>query len=201
VIVVSEVSNMKSFAGMVLVLALSSVISQAQTPAADAGNPANKSPSGMPIDANFMKALAVGGVAELEAGKLATQRGTRSEVKTFATQMVNDHSANNDKLKALAKDRGVELPAQLDAEHAADKAKLETLNGTAFDVEYIRGQIKDHQKAVQLLQHQINAGQDANVRRFAQETLPTVQHHLEMAKDIHAKVSGQSDDRDKNRRN
>jgi hypothetical protein len=48
VIVVSEVSNMKSFAGMVLVLALSSVVSQAQTPAADAGNPANKSPSGMP---------------------------------------------------------------------------------------------------------------------------------------------------------
>jgi putative membrane protein len=193
---------MKSFTSLVLALTFISFLSQAQTPVADAGNPANKSPSGMPADANFMKALAVGGMAEVEVGKLASQRGTRSEVKTFATQMVNDHSATNDKLKALAKDRGIELPTQLDAEHAADKAKLETLNDATFDVEYIRGQIKDHQKTVQLLQHQINAGQDAAVRRFAQETLPTVQHHLEMAKDIHAKVSGQSDDREgENRRN
>lgn len=165
-----------------------------QTPSSppinDTGNPANKSPSGMPTDANFMKTLAVGGVSEVEAGKLATGKAMNPEVKKFAQQMVDDHSKTNEKLKTLAKEKNVDLPMKPDAEHAAEKSKLEQQRGASFDAEYMKTMVKNHQKTVQLLQHQINSGQDAKVKSFAQDTLPTVQHHLQMAKDIEAKVGG-----------
>lgn len=158
-------------------------------PTKEAGNPANKSPGGMPTDANFLKTMAKGGMAEVEVGKLASQKAMNPEVKKFAQQMVDDHSKTNEKVKSLAKDKNVDLPAGPDAEQAAAKTKLEQQKGTSFDAEYMKTMVKDHQKTVQLLQHQINSGQDAKVKSFAQEALPTVQHHLQMAKDLEAKVA------------
>ncbi len=184
---------MKSRTIFLLVSTLAAANALAQLPSNSAtgeiGNPGNKSPSGMPADTNFMKTLAQGGMAEVDAGKLATTKATNSDVKKFAQQMVKDHSKNNDKLKSLAKDKKVELPTMVDAEHAADKEKLEKQSGASFDTTYIQGQVKDHQKTVQLLEHEIDGGQDADVKAFAKETLPVVQHHLEMAKELNTKVA------------
>jgi len=181
---------MKSKLLVLSTLTLAATLCAAQTPTKpDVGNSANKSPNGIPADATFMKTLAIGGTAEVDAGKLATSKATNSEVKQFAQTMVNDHSKNNEKLKSLAKEKQVDLPVTVDQEHAEAQSKLEKQNGAAFDAEYMQAQVKDHQKTVQLLQHEINAGQDASVKAFARETLPVVQHHLEMAKEIEAKLS------------
>jgi len=179
--------NIILFASM---LATTTVFAQTPTtPARPDTNPTSKSPSGMPADTNFMKSLAIGGMAEVEAGKLATSKASNTEVKDFAAKMVSDHTKNNEHLKTLATQKKVDLPGAVDAEHAAEKAKLEKQSGADFDAAYMQGQVKDHQETVQLLQHEINSGQDAAVRAFAQETLITVQHHLEMAKELEAKVA------------
>jgi putative membrane protein len=186
----------------VAILACGAVLSagayaQTPTPAPtkDTGTPANKSPSGMPTDANFLKTMANGGMAEVEVGKLATEKAMNPDVKKFAQQMVDDHSKTNEKVKTLAKEKNVDLPAKPGPEHAAAKSKLEQQRGTSFDAEYMKAMVKNHQKTVQLLQHQISSGQDARVKSFAQEALPTVQHHLQMAKDLEAKVAGGSTER------
>jgi putative membrane protein len=62
---------------------------------------------------------------------------------------------------------------------------LSALRGTEFDLKYIDAQIKDHQKAVQLLVHEIGSGQHAGVRQLAANTLPGVLEHLEMARALH----------------
>lgn len=62
--------------------------------------------------------------------------------------------------------------------------------GAAYDTAYIKAQIVDHQKTAQLLIWEIGSGEDAELQRFAADTLPKVLHHLERAKAIHAEITG-----------
>lgn len=63
-------------------------------------------------------------------------------------------------------------------------AKLEADKGTAFDRAYVRDQVLDHEKMVQAYQDEIANGQDADVKAFAQQTLPAVQKHLREARTL-----------------
>lgn len=155
---------------------------QSPPPAGTAG--AEKSST----DATFMKKLAQGDLAEVDAGRLASERATNPGVKEFGEHMVKDHSKNSSELDALAKEHGVEVPSTIDKEHAAAKSKLDSATGASFDSEYIKAQVRDHEKTVQLLRHEIQDGQDPAVKEFAQKTLPVVEHHLSMAKDLEAKL-------------
>ena len=144
-------------------------------PAADASNTA---------DVIFLKQLAIGGRAEVELAKLTGQRGDSAEVDQFGKRMTEDHGRANSRLNSLARGAGVDLPTDLDAEHEAARRELGALDGSAFDLRYIDGQIKAHQATVQLLTHEIGSGQNSRVRDFAAETLPTVMEHLEMARAV-----------------
>jgi putative membrane protein len=106
--------------------------------------------------------------------------------------MVEDHGKANDTLKGLADTSKIPLPEELDPDHKRQRAELEKLEGAEFDLAYIRGQIVDHQKTVQLLIWEIGSGQDAELQRFASETLPTVLQHLQIARDLHAELSRQA---------
>jgi putative membrane protein len=139
-------------------------------------------------DTSFIKTWAEGGMAEVDAGKLASEKGSDPGVKQFGEQMIKDHTKNNDELKMLAKSSGVALPSTLDSQHALEKKQLESENGASFDAAYVKRQVQDHQKTVQLLEHEIHSGQDPAVRHFAEETLPVVNHHLSMAKQLQAKL-------------
>jgi putative membrane protein len=140
-------------------------------------------------DVVFLKQLAIGSKAEVELGKLAGDRNEAAGVESFAQRMVKDHGEANTRVASLARSARVDLPRELDAEHAAARSELSTLRGAEFDLRYIDAQIKDHQKAVQLLVHEIGSGQHAGVRQLAVETLPNVLEHLEMARALHAQLT------------
>ena len=139
-------------------------------------------------DATFLKKLAEGDLAELDAGRLASQKSTNEGIKEFGQEMIKDHSKNESELKDLAASHGVEVPATIDAAHAAQKSKLENASTAEFNSEYIKAQVSDHEKALALLQREISNGQDPAVKDFAQKTLPVVRHHLEMAKQLQGKL-------------
>ena len=129
-------------------------------------------------DASFYKHAAQGGIAEVEAGNLAQQKSSNQKVKDFGAMMVKDHTAANDKLKALADSKSVSLPSTSSVRQMAAKAKLEVLSGETFDKSYIKGQVKAHQNTVALFRKEIASGQDPDAKAFAKETLPTVRSHL-----------------------
>jgi putative membrane protein len=141
-------------------------------------------------DIIFLQQLSIGGRAEVELGKLAGDRSEVDSIDNFGKHMVEEHGRTNSKLTALARSAKVQLPQDLDAEHVAARGELGSLRGTEFDLRYVDGQIKDHQKAVQLLIHEIGSGQHSGVVGFAAETLPGVMEHLEMAKTLHAQLTG-----------
>jgi putative membrane protein len=136
-----------------------------------------------PDQAFYMQA-AEGGMAEVEAGKLAQAKGNSAAVKDFGSQMVADHGKANAKLKSIAANKQVMLPSAPSAEHQTMKKKLEGLTGAAFDAAYVQGQVADHEKVAALLEKEIASGKDADAKAFAMETLPTVKAHLAMAQKL-----------------
>jgi putative membrane protein len=156
------------------------------TPGLPAGKPAPDVAN--TSDIVFLKTLANGSRAEVELGRLAAEKSSTSGVDRFGDHMVKDHSSANSKLAGLARSSRVELPKELDAAHEAARGELQRLSGRAFDLRYAESQIKDHQKAVQLLVYVIGSGQHAGVRQFAVDTLPVVMGHLEMARVLHAEL-------------
>ncbi len=132
----------------------------------------------MTPDASFYKHAAEAGISEVDDGTLASDKGNSQAVKDFGAMMVKDHSAANDKLKAIASAKNISLPTSASVGQMATKAKLEVLSGDTFDKSYVKGQIKAHQDTIALLKKEKMSGQDAEAKAFATEVLPTVQGHL-----------------------
>ncbi len=139
--------------------------------------------SGSPDEAFFQKATEAG-LAEVAAGKLAQTKGSRESVRQFGAMMVKDHGAANDKLKSIARSKGITLPEDPDLKHIAQTELFEQQVGPDFDRAYIDAQIKDHKEAEALLQTEIALGKDADAKAFAQEVLPKVQAHLKAIETI-----------------
>jgi putative membrane protein len=166
------------------------------------GNPAGATPgtetrSGLPApnqpnvaDRNFARAAAAGGLAEVQLGQLANQKGQSPEARQFGQRMVDDHSKANTELKELAAAANIPLPNAPDAENQAMRERLDKVQGNAFDRDYIRGQITAHQETVQLFEYEIGSGQDLQLKIFASKALPGLMHHLEMAQNIDARLTG-----------
>ena len=129
-------------------------------------------------DASFYKNAAEGGISEVDAGNLASTKGSSQAVKDFGTMMVKDHSAANDKLKSIASSKGVDLPTSASMSQMATKAKLDVLSGDTFDKSYIKSQVKAHRETIALFKKEIASGQDADAKAFATSTLPTLRTHM-----------------------
>ena len=135
-------------------------------------------------DAAFYKKAAEGGMAEVELGKLAQDKSPTASVKEFGAMMVKDHSAANDKLKAVAAGKNVELPSSPSVGQMATKTKLEVLSGATFDKSYIKGMVQDHEEDIKEFQTEAASGQDPDAKAFAAATLPTLKKHLKKIRAI-----------------
>jgi putative membrane protein len=158
------------------------------TPNAEKAAPPADHPNA--ADQIVLRQAAIGGMAEVELGKLAQQRAQSDAVKQFAQRMVDDHGKSNTRVASLAKGHRIPLPKETDPDQKALRAQLEKLSGAEFDAAYMGAQVGDHQKTAHLLEHAIGSGQDAKTKAFAMETLPVVLRHLEMAKQIESQLTG-----------
>ena len=159
----------------------------AQAPATAQPSPASAK-SAASADSAFLTSAAQAGMAEVELGKLGVANATSSDVKQFAQRMVDDHSKANDELKALAAQKNVTLPAEVDAKHKAVHDKLAKSKGPAFDTAFMSQMVSDHQAAVSLFDRESKTGKDPETKAWAGKTLPTLQEHQKMATELHAKT-------------
>ncbi len=138
----------------------------------------------------FMKEAAEGGLAEVELGRLAADKASSDAVKKFGQRMVDDHGKANSELQSIAQQKNVTLPTDLNAKDRALKAKLEKASGPAFDREYMKAMVQDHTKDVKTFQREAKTGKDADVKAFAEKTVPTLEEHLKQAKEVDSQVAG-----------
>lgn len=131
---------------------------------------------------NFVMEAAMGGMMEVELGKLAAQQGTSDVVKQFGQRMVDDHSKANMELQQVASSKGLTLPTGLDEKHKNELAKYSKMTGPEFDKAYSKAMLSDHVKDVAAFEKESTKGNDADIKAFASKTLPTLREHLDMAK-------------------
>jgi putative membrane protein len=161
-------------------------------PAAQAdkhGKDANHPGQRAPITATEFAAMAaMGGMMEVEMGKVAEEKGGSEDVKSFGALMIKDHSAANAKLIAIAKAKDIKLPDKLDAKHQAMVDKMAKMSGAAFDKMYVRDMVTDHKKDVAFFKNAKENVTDTELKSFATNTLPIIQGHLEKITAIQASM-------------
>jgi putative membrane protein len=134
---------------------------------------------------DFVNKAAVGGMFEVESSQIAVSKTKDQTIKGFAEQMISDHGAANAKLKTIAGEQKLELPAGLDAKH---KSNVDALNSAKdpVDASYVQMQREAHSEAVALFESYSEGGENAPLKAFATETLPTLKMHQEMVEKIAA---------------
>jgi putative membrane protein len=137
---------------------------------------------------SFWTTAADGGLAEVEMGKLASQKAQNPDVKKFAQMMVSDHTKANNELKAIAAKQKITLPTEVGPRNRSTIDELNKLSGADFDREYVQAMVDDHEADVQLFEDQAEDETDAQAKAFAEKTLPVLRKHLEAIKAIQAKM-------------
>jgi putative membrane protein len=154
-----------------------------------------------PATDDFVRTVAISDMFEIQSGQLAAEKAQNGDVKSFAQQMVDDHSKTTEQLKDMVEDEDVkaQLPGNLDDQHQAQLDKLKGLSGKQFDKTYMDMQVKAHQKAVALFEAYAAAGENDELKDWAEDTVPSLKEHLEEAQDLTAKVDqvAEVDDGDK----
>ena len=138
-----------------------------------------------PSTADFVKEVAISDMFEIEASKLAQQKGNAAE-KSFASQMVTDHTKTSTELKGLVSGGKVkaELPTTLDSSHQSKLDKLKGESGKDFSADFDSMQVSAHKDAVSLFERYAKGGDNPDLKDWAGKTLPALNHHLEMAQNL-----------------
>jgi len=136
----------------------------------------------------FLKMAAEGNQAEIALGQLALQQAESAEVKQFGATMIQDHQKANQEVQQLASKEGVQLPRQMNEKQKVRQAQLAQLSGKAFDLAYMQYMMKDHRNEVKQFQETAQQLHNPAVKTWAVNTLPILQHHLELVSNIAPKL-------------
>jgi putative membrane protein len=138
-----------------------------------------------PTTADFVKEVAISDMFEIQSSQLAQNKGNAQE-KSFASQMITDHTKTSTELKGLVSSGKVqaELPSALDSSHQSKLDKLGGESGKDFSSDFNSDQVSAHKDAVSLFERYAKGGDNADLKNWAGKTLPALKHHLEMAQDL-----------------
>lgn len=185
----------------VIALALSFGAAQAQTPgagtsvtggqsapAAQPGTGTRNLPAKSKVargDRKFVEQAAGSGMFEVQVSQLAASKATDANVKSFAGMLVDHHTAANNELVKLANAKGIELPAAPPRSMRRDIEKLGKKSGEEFDRDYVREVgIKAHEKDIKMFEKASKDLKDAELKAFADKTLPVLRDHLAAAQKL-----------------
>ena len=139
-------------------------------------------------DRKFVMDALQHGMAEVELGKLASEKASNDQVKQFGKRMADDHGKAGDELKSIAQSKGITPPGEMDSKHKKLHDRLAKMSGAEFDRAYMSEMVKDHRNDVKEFKRQADKAKDPDVKSFAGKTLPTLEEHLKQAEDIDKQV-------------
>lgn len=141
------------------------------------------------VDMEFATDAAQGGLKEVQLGELAQQQAESVEVQQFGQRMVDDHGMANEQLMEIAQQKGIELPQELAGDAQQLYEELQQKSGQEFDQAYMDEMVSDHEEDVETFQEYAESGQDPDLTSFAEQTLPVLQEHLELAQQTQKQIS------------
>lgn len=174
-----------------LVVLFSACNNNASDPVANADSINDAKQEQMPVQSDmtentskFLVKAADHGMAEVDLGKLGEQRATQKSVKDFAAMAVKDHTASNEAVVALAAKLNVTLPTTYSEDHKKTSTDLSDKKSKDFDKDFMDAMISNHKKTIDAFKDASDDDINAEVKTFINNTLPTLQAHLETAETI-----------------
>ena len=136
-------------------------------------------------DRKFIEGAMGSGMFEVQIAQLAAAKATDANVKSFASMLVDHHTAANNELTKIANARGVELPAAPKRSLRRDIEKLGKKNGEEFDRDFVRQVgIKAHEKDIRMFEKARKDVKDGELKAFVEKTLPSLRDHLAAAEKL-----------------
>jgi putative membrane protein len=141
---------------------------------------------GTPGTPEFIRTATISDMYEVEAGKIAAEKGKSDAVKQFGQRMVEAHWQTTEELKGIVQQASikVDLPEQLDAKHQLMIEDLVAAHPEDFDKTYAKQQVSAHERAENLFSKYAEKGDNEVVKAFAAKVLPVIKQHLEEAKKL-----------------
>jgi putative membrane protein len=179
---------LKPLLGMAAAAAmLGAAPAHAQAGAAPGQQPAASAPAATmnKADQKILSDMAQANMAEIENAKLAQSKSQNDQVKTFAQQMIDDHTKALTDIQQLASSKGVTLPTEPDKQHKAMADKLAAMSGDAFDKAYkAQAGVSDHKKMHSMLASAEKKAKDPDLKALITRIAPTVDQHLKAAQQM-----------------
>lgn len=137
---------------------------------------------------DYVKNAAISDMYEIESSRLALEKAKSPEIKKYAQQMIDDHTATSKEMKSLLPKTGLKVtpPTALDDRRKGMMDNLRAASAADFDKTYLDQQTMAHQEAVTLHSGFAEDGDNAQLKQFATATTPKIQHHLDMVKKLDA---------------
>jgi len=136
-------------------------------------------------DTQFLKHAAEAGLAEVEAARLAMEKGVNTQVKGYAQHMIDEHTRMHAELRTLASAKLVRLPIESSIGQRTRIKLLSASDGASFDRKYADTMgVKAHQDTMKLFQKAAASASDPQVKAFAEKALPSLQQHLQTAREL-----------------
>jgi putative membrane protein len=134
-------------------------------------------------DQQFVDFAAQTDMVEANLGQLAQSTASAQPVKDYGQMLATDHTQDFHQLYGVAQQASLKMPDAIDAEH--NKAMIDPfqkLKGAAFDRHYVQEMIAGHTKAIAVYKKESTDAQNPALKSYAEQTLPTLQKHLDGAK-------------------
>src|SRR3954470_2793640 len=149
-----------------------------------------------PTDPQIAHIAATAHSIDIARGKDAMKKSKNSEVKQFAQQMVEDHTAGLKEAQALLKKLGVKpednpTSQALNKQAKEEKAKLGKLKGKAFDQEYINHEVAFHKAVIDAVKNTlIPNAKNEQLKQLLTDAGPTLEGHLKHAENVQTQLGG-----------
>ena len=144
-----------------------------------------------PTDPQIAHIAYTAGELDIKAAEQALDKSKTESVRVFANDMLRDHKAVNEKALALVKKLGV-TPEDNDTSKAlakdadAKRAELAKLSGSNFDAAFARQMVADHEASIAKYRAHMQSDDEA-VASYVRESLPELEGHLAMARQLQEK--------------
>jgi putative membrane protein len=145
---------------------------------------AEEDPTGLSSeDKNFILEAADARMMDWAEGNLAVEKGTTSKHRQYGKRLMRDHSRLMEEIKALASAKSIVLSEVISEEKTEDLTKLKACSGETFDRRFRRMIIQDHKRDIDEFMR-ASESTDPEIREFAKRHLPTLEQHLQAARDL-----------------
>jgi Predicted outer membrane protein len=130
----------------------------------------------------FVIRAAIVNIMEMDLADLALSRSHQENVKAYAQKMRDEHWRAQEKLRSVAGDMKIALPAMADKKHEDVKVALKRAPADEFDAGYIKAIVSGHDDAVALFDGAATAKTlPQPLRSYASDLLPMVRKHRDAA--------------------